>query len=254
MVDETRLIAAVDELNDLLPGVTPYKLAVVNPAQVEHVAKNAHYMSKKVFDQLVANVAQDGNLASLPFCWKRADGRFICLSGNHRIDAAAAAGIITVLVLYTDAKLSKAEQISIQLSHNAITGKDNETILAELWREIDHVKLKVYSGLDERYFDTLGQVKVQRISEEPLRFEELRLQFVSSEMERVEETVKAMGSAATPKILARVEDFDRFFELLLQFKETQNVLNSATALLMMMDVVEAWLHEHKEGERGQSKE
>lgn len=36
MVEETRLEAALDELNGALGGVTPYRLALVSPGEVAH--------------------------------------------------------------------------------------------------------------------------------------------------------------------------------------------------------------------------
>jgi len=149
MADETRLADLVEQLNAALSDVTPYRIAVVEPGMILPIDKNAHYMSKRVYDQLVANVRRDKNLSSLPFCWKRSDGQLIALSGNHRVQAARDAGVPLVLTLYTDAQLNKAEQRAIQLSHNALVGQDNPTTLRELWQEIDDLDMKIYTGLDE---------------------------------------------------------------------------------------------------------
>lgn len=246
-----RLGALVDHLNGALSGVTPYKLAVVDPARIEHVEKNAHYMSKAVYDRLVENVKTDGNLSTLPFCWRRPDGTFVALSGNHRRDAAVEAGIPLILVLYTDQQLSRAAQVSIQLSHNAIVGQDNSHILAELWREIDRLEWKVYSGLDDKLIESMDKVSVVRINEAPLRFEEMRLLFVQPEIERIKEVLERLGNAAKPRLAARYEDFDRFFETLLSYKEASGIVNTATAVGAMMDIVEAWMAEHADAERNE---
>lgn len=248
--DNTRiaaLSAAVDQLNDLLPAITPYKLAVVDPAKVEHVEKNAHYMPKRTFDQLVANIHEDGNLESLPFCWRRpppdgGESVFICLSGNHRLDAARAAKLEAILILYTDQDLSRSLQVAKQLAHNAITGKDNEVMLAELWREIDKVEYKIYSGLDETAFQTLSSINVANFNTSSLRFEELRLQFVPAEIARIDEIVKLLGTAGRARYVADVAAFDRFWDVTLAFKEFTNTFNSSTAFLLMIDIVEEWLH------------
>lgn len=193
MAEQERLEAILSELNGALGDVTPYKLAVVNPRDVQHVDKNAHYMPTKVYRQLVDNVKKDGNLSSLPFCWRKTDGTFVALSGNHRIDAARDAGVPLLLVLYTDAKLTRAQQVGIQLSHNAIFGQDNPQVLRELWTEIDDLTFKVYSGLDELMLDAMEKANVIRITEAPLRFEELTLLFIPSEIDRIEETVYLAG-------------------------------------------------------------
>ena len=242
MADEIRLASAVEALNDALVGVTPYKLAVVDPKAVQHVERNAHYMPQKLFRQLSENIKQDGNLSSLPFCWRRADGVFVCLSGNHRIDAAALADVKQVMILYTDAELTRDEQIAIQLSHNSLVGQDDASALRQLWQEIDRVKWKVYTGLDDKYLATIDKVQVQRLDDSALRFEELRLQFVPSEFEYIAGVVRKCGkeNVKAHRFMARVADFYEFFEALLNFKEAKGILNTSTAFLMIIQMLDEW--------------
>jgi hypothetical protein len=248
MADEARLSEILNALNEGLGEVTPYKLALVSPADVKPVDKNAHYMSKRVYDQLTANIAQDGNLASLPFCWRSQSGEFVSLSGNHRVMAARDADVPLILVLYTDQKLSRPEQVAIQLSHNALVGADNPTTLRELWQEIDNLQLKVYSGLDEELLETMEPIPVAQVSEAGLRLEELGILFLPCEISQIESTVKRLGAKTRKRLAARVEEFDRFFEALLDFKEAANIVNTATAFMAMVEIVEEWLAEHNENE------
>jgi len=246
MADETRLDALIAQLNTALGDVTPYKLAVVPPSLLKPLEKNAHYLPKRIYDQLVANVQADGNLSSVPFCWRQADGTFEVLSGNHRVAAAVAAGTPLILILYTDAELSRPERVAIQLSHNALVGKDNPTLLTELWMELDALPLKIYSGLDDDLLATLQPVTLARINEAALRFEELTLLFLPVEIERITEITKKLGASKHPRMLAPLEQFDRFFETLLTFKDVANILNSSTALLAMCDIVDDWLVSHRD--------
>lgn len=249
MADETRLADLVEQLNAALGDVTPYRIAVVAPGEILPVDKNAHYMSKRVYDQLVANVRKDKNLSSLPFCWKRADGKLVALSGNHRVMAAKDAGIPLVLALYTDAQLSASQQRAIQLSHNALVGQDNPTTLRELWQEIADLDMKVYSGLDDKFLETMDAVKVARINEAALRLEELTILFLPSEIERIKDLLDRLGAASRPRLAARLEDFDRFFDALLSYKEAAGIVNTGTALLAMTEIIEAWLAEHNASEQ-----
>ena len=244
MVDETRLTELIAQLNTALGDVTPYKLAVVPPAVLKPLEKNAHYLPKRIYDQLIANIQTDGNLSSVPFCWRQADGTFEVLSGNHRVAAAVAASTPLILILYTDADLSRPERVAIQLSHNALVGKDNPALLTELWMELDALPLKIYSGLDDELLATLQPVNLARINEAALRFEELTFLFLPAEIERITEIVKRLGTSKHPRCLVPLEQFDRFFETLLTFKESANILNSGTALLAMCDIVEEWIEHH----------
>ena len=248
MADETRLAAVVAELNAALEDVTPYRLAVVPPGEILPVDKNAHYMSKRVYDQLVANIKRDTNLSSLPFCWRRPDGQLVALSGNHRTQAAAAAGVPLILTLYTDVDLSRAQQRAIQLSHNALVGQDNPSTLRELWQEVDALELKVYSGLDEHLLETMEPINVARINEAALRFEELTLLFMASEIDRIKDVLARLGAQSKPRFAAKYEDFDRFFEALLSFKEATGIVNTATAFMALIELAEAYIAEHKQAE------
>lgn len=249
MADEARLNSLVTALNKALGEITPYKLAVVDPADVQPVDKNAHYMPKRVYDQLTANVQRDGNLSSLPFCWRKPDGGFVSLSGNHRVQVARDAEVPMILILYSDDQLSRSQQLAIQLSHNALVGGDNPQTLRELWQEIDRLDMKVYSGLDDEYLETVAPVQVMQLGEAALRMEELTMWFVPSETEHLQAVMKQLGKGARLKFLAQVEAFDRFFQALLDFKEAANIVSTATAILVLTEVAERWVAEHNEAEQ-----
>jgi len=251
MAETPQFTTLVGALNQALGGVTPYKLAVVDPAQIEPVDKNAHYMSQRVYQQLVDNIREDGNLSSLPFCWQRPDGRLVSLSGNHRVGAARDAGVGQILVLYTDQKLAKDEQIAVQLSHNALVGQDNPQALRELWNEITRLDAKVYSGLDEGLLETMPPVQVVRIDDAPLRMEELTMWFAPAEIERAKDVLSRIGHARKHRFLADVQVFDRFFDALLDFKEARGILNTATAILALLELAEQWLEQHDEHVAGE---
>lgn len=242
MADDARLVDLLDELNTALVGVTPFKLALVDPATVELLSaeENARYMSKETFDRLAENIRQDGNLSSVPLCWRRPEGTLLCLSGNHRLLAAREAGIRQVLVLYTDADLTESERLARQLSGNSLVGQDNPQKLAELWQRVDAISWKVYSGLDDARLKTLPKMKVIRPQDAKLLFEEVRLLFVPAEAERIEETLKKLGDGGR-RWAASYADFDRFFETLLRYKQATGILNTATAIRTLTEIAEEWL-------------
>jgi hypothetical protein len=260
MAEQVRLEAALEELNQSLGGVTPYRLALVSPGEVAHVEKNAHYMPTKVYRRLVENVRHDGNLSSLPFCWKDSEGKLVALSGNHRVDAARDASIERILVLYTDATLSRGEQIAVQLSHNAIVGADNKQILRELWDEILELEFKQYTGLDESLLETVDASSLERLRAQELPMEVVQLLFLPDEVAKLQAVVEALGNGYSNgskggtgsgsgagqgkggmRYAAPLADFDRFFEALLKCKEAEGIVNSATAILRMVEIVEEYL-------------
>jgi len=230
-----------------LGEVTPYKLAAADPASLIPIDKNAHYMSKRVYEQLVDNIKRDGNLSSMPFCWKRTDGKYVVLSGNHRVECAREAGVPMILLLYTDAALSTSQIRAHQIAHNALVGKDNPQTLRELYEEIGAIDLKIYSGIDDATLKTLMPQQLSRLMEGQLRFEEMHLLFMPTEIARIGLLIERLDAEHKHRFAARVDDFDRFFDLLLSYKEAHNIVNSATALLAMCEIVEAHLAQQVKG-------
>ena len=90
---------ALNLLNEKLAGLFPYRLELAAPDELGLLEKNARYMKAEQFQNLVENVKKDGNLSSLPLCYREKDGKLRVLSGNHRVMAARQAGVEQVLVL-----------------------------------------------------------------------------------------------------------------------------------------------------------
>ena len=75
--------------------------------------------------------------------------------------------------------------------------------------------------------------------------EMVQLLFLPNETERVAEVVDALGKWSPEdggaRYAARLEDFDHFFAVLLKCKEAEGIVNSATAVLRMVEIVEEYL-------------
>jgi hypothetical protein len=97
MAEEIREV--LNLLNEKLAGLFPYRLEMVTPGELKLLEKNARYMKAEQFQSLVENIKKDGNLSSLPLCYREKDGKLRVLSGNHRVMAARQAGVEQVLVM-----------------------------------------------------------------------------------------------------------------------------------------------------------
>jgi hypothetical protein len=145
MAEEIR--EALNLLNQKLAGLFPYRLELAAPDELRLLEKNARYMKAEQFQNLVENVKKDGNLSSLPLCYREKDGKLRVLSGNHRVMAARQAGVKQVLVLVIADEKDVDERLAIQLSYNAIAGQNDLVILKELWESIQDVQARMYAGL-----------------------------------------------------------------------------------------------------------
>lgn len=236
MVEEqTR--SEVDRLNEGLIN-HPYKLALVNVSELEFLEKNARYMTNEMFRNLVDNIKRDGGLSSVPLCWKH-DDKYRVLSGNHRCRAAIEAGLEEVLVLFTDRDLSKQEQIAIELSHNAIDGKDDMAILKELWDEIDDVSLKYYAGLDDKVLEEMEKAALASLSEVKLDYRSLTFLFLPHEVDMLDEAFAhavECGGIQDTVYINRIDDFKRLLDSQSKVQASYDVKNSATSLMLILDV------------------
>lgn len=254
MADEAR--SDIERLNAALEG-QPYKLAVVPITSLELLQKNARFMKNEQFRNLVDNIKRDGGLSSVPLCWKHAD-KYRVLSGNHRVMAAKEAGLGEVLVLYTDRPLTHQEQVAIQLSHNAIAGQDDPTLLKELWAEIEDVGLKYYSGLDDKTLGQLTKAALDALGEAKLDYRLISFMFLPSEEKRLMAAFQAaLREASKTVYLQRFKEADRTLDALAAAQSAYNVRNTATALMLVLDVFErhmtdlaaGWEHEEPKASR-----
>ncbi len=219
------------------------KLKQVGIEDVELLEKNARYMTAETFKRLVDNVKRDGGLSSVPFCWKTPEGKYRVLSGNHRVMAAKEAGIEEVIVMYTNKDLSDKEQIAIQLSHNAISGEDDQAILKELYHDIGDIDLKQYSGLDDKTLAAMAEVKIVPLSGVSLDFRSIAFLFLPEEVDDMDALFKeALKMVASKDVyLARYDDFDRLLNSLSILGGAHNVKNTATAMTLMLNLFERYL-------------
>lgn len=238
----------LDKIKELMDK-SPFKLAVVKYSEIDFLEKNARFMANETYRNLVDNVKADGALTSVPFCWKQKNGRYLVLSGNHRIKASHDAGIDDILILFTDKDMSKDERIARQLSHNSLVGQDDLLILKELWTEIDNVKLKYYAGLDDKTMKALTQITLPTLSEVNLDYRTASIVFLPHEKEHlekvIEEAFKIVGSKDV--YLANYADFDRYLDSLGKTQSSYNVKNAATALMLVLNCFEEHQDELADG-------
>lgn len=234
---------ALDQLNEKLSDRFPYKLYMAKPVEIDFLEKNARFMTKEQFSALTHNVKADGALTSLPLCYRQEDGRLLVLSGNHRIKAAIEAGLAEFLVFLIDKPLSEAQRIAIQLSHNAISGQDDEQILKELWSKIDDLGASIYSGLSAETIEKFESTDYATISEQRILFKEISLLFLPEEIESMTSICEGIVEAAAKKTIfaGRISEYSDILEGIIAAKQDQKIINSALAFFAMAKVVREYL-------------
>jgi len=163
--------------------------------------------------------------------------------------AARDAGLTEVMLLYTDRELTRAQEVAIQLSHNAIAGQDDLAILRELYDEINDVALKEYSGLDDVLLGRMEPPNLDPLSEKGLEYRIVSIAFLPDEVQRAEELFARILAQCTGDTawLNRMADYDRFLDALTAAKTAAGVKNTATAFGLLLDAVEEHLAEPQPG-------
>lgn len=231
MAEEIREV--LNLLNEKLAGLFPYRLEMVTPGELKLLEKNARYMRAEQFQSLVENIKKDGNLSSLPLCYREKDGKLRVLSGNHRVQAGRQAGVEQIMVMVVGDEKDSDERLAIQLSHNAIVGQDDLVILKDLWKSIKDVQAKVYAGLDSDTVKALQGIQFAAIAEQRLQYKIVTFTFLGHEVENLDELMKAIAVAFASDVvyLATIEAYAPLYELMLKIKKHCLIKNTTAAFM-----------------------
>jgi hypothetical protein len=109
--------------------------------------------------------------------------------------------------------------------------------LKELWGSISDVSSKVYSGIDERTAKTLESIQFPVLKEEPLKFKAVNVLFLPEEVEDIRQFMGVLENLPGDEIwLASVKHYRDFFGVLVAAKGAFDVVNTASAMLKLVEV------------------
>ncbi|MEU9887988.1 ParB N-terminal domain-containing protein [Sphaerisporangium sp. NPDC051011] len=224
-----------------------------DPRDLTRLPVNARFMTKEKFDRLVANIKEDGCLTSVPLVYgagEYPEGQELILSGNHRCDAAAEAGVFEIDVMLIDDVEEKQRLLARQLSHNAIEGQDDPATLKHLYDQIEDVDWRAYSGLDDEQLQLLAEVQPEGISEANLDFATVSLIFLPNELEAARTAFEAARVGQDESWLAARADYDQILDTLASTHAAHKVGNVATALHIILSIAERHLADLQAGYTG----
>lgn len=199
--------------------------------------ENARFMPAGEFNQLTANIKKDGVMTTVPLIHEG-----VVLSGNHRVQAAIAAGLLEADVIEVVGEVTPERLLALQLSHNAISGQDNPNTLKRLYSSLSF-EWRKYSGLTDGELGQLKEIDIQALGIGAPQYQELVLLFLPTERERfalaLEKIKKRLDTFAKKDIIVhttRLEDFDAVFDAMVKVKNHASVYNSAIALRVLADL------------------
>lgn len=240
---ENRELLAVSE--ELFSGTMI--LQIVNPNELVFLKENARYFKRETFRQLRENIQSDKKLSSVPLCYRLDDGKYEIISGNHRVRASIDAGLEKILVLVITEELSKSKRIAMQLSHNALVGEDDESILASLWEQIDSINDKLYAGLDSNSIKELADdIEFVNFSTPQVSTHLVSFAFSDGETERLSQIIDELENTAkksTAVFMGMKEQYEPFMKIIADIKHAEKIKDSSLALVKIISIGEEYLAE-----------
>ena len=228
-------------------GIMETEIIKINPKNIKLLKLNERYMEPEKYDKLVANIKNDGKLTSVPFCHFDDDNNIEVLSENHRIMASIDAGIEEIEIMLCKKKLSKEQCIAIQLSHNSITGQDDEQILKELFNNLNTLDLKQYSGITDDFINFCKETE-KDFKFPLLNYQSMNLLFLPEEINTIEDVLKQIASAidGNPTILSSMKEYDKYLSLTTTISKCLNIKNPSTTFLALIKLATNHIDELKE--------
>lgn len=246
----------LDGLNKELKKSGMLELDLVNPKDCLPQKINARYMTAETMHQLTDNIKNDGHLESTPLVYRDAKKpeKYRIISGHHRVDAAKAAGLESILVMIAVPK-NTDEIITKQLSHNALSGLDDKTILHELFNSIQEVEQKIRTGL----MDEAGSINYTSLNFRIGTFKEFTVMFLPEDIglydeavEDINKIIQESGVKPTTDVrLSSVQYYEEFKNSIIKLKKVENIKSNGVALMRMVELaneqmMQNGLHEETE--------
>lgn len=219
----------------------------INPKEIKLLDLNARYMEKDEYSKLVNNIKKDKKLTSVPFCFVNDDNQVEVLSGNHRVMASIDAELEEIEVMLCREKLTKDQQIALQLSHNSIVGKDDDKILMSLYKQIESFDYKEYSGLTDEFL-AFCKENENLLNSPDLKYQILNLMFLPSEIDEIKKVMSDLGEYITKEkiLIANYNDYDTYLQTTTDLSKCMCVKNSATVFLALIKLAQNHAEDLKE--------
>jgi len=188
--------------------------------------------------RLTENVKRDGGLTSLPLVWMMQDEtgapitdpvNYEILSGNHRVISARDAGLEEIDCIVIPHWISRERRVEIQLSHNAVTGQDDLSVLEGLYEGLD-LAGKEYSGLTDESFANLNNLNLGGFTVSPPEYQDITITFLPDDAEEFTNLLKRVEKSKAIQHVAHLDDFNGLFDTIVRVKEDRDIINSAVAI------------------------
>jgi ParB-like chromosome segregation protein Spo0J len=194
---------------------------------------------------LTETMKRHQRLESMPLCCfevTKGGNRELCIiDGHHRVRAALAAGLVTGYVLVIEEELTREQIVSRQLAHNALTGYDEDAVLADLLAEITDTQLRRETGLELADLKERPALDALQAAE-LIPAEAVVLLFAPGERQKWDRAIKLLellkAAEKTQEVqVADFKDFDSFAKGIRQVCRAEKITNVTKALAALSELI-----------------
>jgi hypothetical protein len=198
--------------------------------------KNARSQPPEVFNRLRDTMKRDNRLESMPLVSRSEDGVQI-ISGHHRIRAARMAGLTEIYVMADTRSLSRSAVVAKQLSHNALQGQDDISVLAQLFEEMDDIEDRLESGVDPRTIDLLN---MEPVSIEPVGVDFttkiVSLAFLPHKFTQFDDLLKRLNNDTDMVGVIDIETFENFRDTITRVGKIEDIRSVGSIMSRIVDI------------------
>ena len=131
--------------------------------------------------------------------------------------------------------ISEDRRLAIQLSQNAINGKDDPNILAQLYTSMHSLEWKRYSGVTDDAFKCTDE-KMAALGITHPKYEELTIVFLQEEKAAFLDLVARIEASKKAQVLVgEIVTFNALFDAIVRVKQEKKVINNAVALRLLAE-------------------
>jgi len=211
---------------------------------IEHIReqdRNAQYQPPEMLVSLSENIKKEKRLESMPFVIRHIQEdkvRFEMVSGHHRVRAARMACVFEIYVLAEVRELTRSSIVAKQIAHNAISGKSDEQVLREMYKEIQDVADKYEAYINPADINIMYPTESPKPEQIAVDFlwRATSFFFLDAQFKNFEELFNLItGEEESINICPR-EQFEALQEALKRSEKSNNVRSAGTVMSKIIDL------------------
>jgi len=219
---------------------------------LEHVAeqeRNAQVMPPEMLERLAETIRRDGRLESIPFVVRRdtpaGEVRFEMVSGHHRLRAARAAGLESIVVLADPAPLGRSQVVAKQLAHNQLAGTPDPRIVAEMFAEIETLEdaLEAYVDPEQLAAFIDNAVPMNELEEPEPEWHLVDIAFLPAQFSEFTRLLDRLQGGEEMLCLSDMTGFAEFQKLVVRIKGLEDIRNVSGQLVRICELAHERLDE-----------